>query len=151
MLLYLVMAALYVVFDPEIAVLHVVLWHFYWFLSHSMLLCYQFPVNLPLGAWWMYTFTCIKVKDTLTYLPLDNVAAKFVIWKYLSEKGLWSTHLSLQWCHNGHSGISNHQPHDCLLKCLFRCKSKKTSKFHVTCLCVGNSPVAGEFPTQMAQ
>ena len=23
--------------------------------------------------------------------------------------------ISLQWCHNGYNGISNHQPHDCLL------------------------------------
>ena len=28
--------------------------------------------------------------------------------------------------------------------------SKKTSKFRVTGLCVGNSPVTGEFPAQMA-
>ena len=27
---------------------------------------------------------------------------------------------------------------------------KKTSKFHVTGVCEGNSPVTGEFPTQMA-
>ena len=45
-------------------------------------------------------------------------------------------------------GVSNHQPHDCLLNRLFRRKSKKTSKLRVTGLCVGNSPVTGEFPTQ---
>ena len=33
---------------------------------------------------------------------------------------------------------------------LFRWRSKKTSKLHVTDLCAGNSPVTGEFPTQMA-
>ena len=26
----------------------------------------------------------------------------------------------LQWRHNEHDGVSNHQPHDCLLKHLFR-------------------------------
>ena len=31
-----------------------------------------------------------------------------------------------------------------------RRRSKKTSKLRVTGLCVGNSPVTGEFPTQMA-
>ena len=31
---------------------------------------------------------------------------------------------------------------------LFRRRSKKTSKLHVTGLCVGNSPLTGEFPTQ---
>ena len=29
-------------------------------------------------------------------------------------------------------------------------RSKKTSKLRVTGLCVGNSPVTGEFPAQMA-
>ena len=57
---------------------------------------------------------------------------------------------TLQWHHNGHDGVSNHQPHDCFLKRLNRCRSKKTSKLHVTGLCVGNSPVTGEFPAQRA-
>ena len=56
----------------------------------------------------------------------------------------------LQWCHNGSNGVSNNQPHDCLLKRLFRRRSKKTSKLRVTGLCEGNSPVTGEFPAQMA-
>ena len=47
---------------------------------------------------------------------------------------------SLQWCHNDNDGVSNHQPHGCLLNRLFRRRSKKTSKLHVTGLCVGNSP-----------
>ena len=55
---------------------------------------------------------------------------------------------SLQWRHNGRDGVSNHQPHDRLLNRLFRRRSRKTSKFHVTGLCVGNSPVTGEFPAQ---
>ena len=33
----------------------------------------------------------------------------------------------LEWRHNGHDGVSNHQPHHCLLNRLFRCRSKKTS------------------------
>ena len=56
----------------------------------------------------------------------------------------------LQWRHNGRNNVSNHQPHDCLLNRLFRRRSKKTSKLRVTDLCVGNSPVTGEFPAQMA-
>ena len=38
----------------------------------------------------------------------------------------------LQSCHNGHDGVSTHQPHDCLLNRLFGCRSKKTSKPRVT-------------------
>ena len=52
---------------------------------------------------------------------------------------------ALQWLHNEHNGVSNHQPHDCLLNCLFRHISKKTSKLRDTGLCAGNSPVTGEF------
>ena len=55
-----------------------------------------------------------------------------------------------QWCHNGCVGISNHQHLDCLLNCLLRHRSKKTSKLHITGLCEGNSPVTSEFPAQMA-
>ena len=58
--------------------------------------------------------------------------------------------IALQWRHNGHDGVSNHQPHNCLLNSLFRRRSKKTSKRCVTGHCAGNSPVAGEFPAQRA-
>ena len=46
-------------------------------------------------------------------------------------------------------GVSNHRPHNCLLNRLFRSSSKQTSKLRVTGLCEGNSPVTGEFPTQI--
>ena len=45
--------------------------------------------------------------------------------------------ITLQWRHNGCDGISNYQPHDCLLYRLFRRRSKKISKLHVTGLCAG--------------
>ena len=48
--------------------------------------------------------------------------------------------VALHWRHNDHDGVSNHQPHGCLLNRLFRRRSKKTSKLRVTGLCVGNSP-----------
>ena len=54
----------------------------------------------------------------------------------------------LQWRHTGHDGVSNHQPHHCLLNRVFRRRSKETSKLRVTGLCAGNSPATGEFPTQ---
>ena len=57
---------------------------------------------------------------------------------------------TLQWRHNERDGFSNHQLHGCLLNRSFRRKSKKTSKLRVTGLCVGNSPVTGEFPAQRA-
>ena len=62
----------------------------------------------------------------------------------------YQSHDTLRWRQNGRDSVSNHQPHDCLLNRLFRRRSKKTSKLRITGLCVGNSPVPGEFPTQMA-
>ena len=52
----------------------------------------------------------------------------------LSRPGI-KHHHPLQWRHHEHGGVSNHQPHDCLLNRLFRHRSKKTSKLRVTVLC----------------
>ena len=52
--------------------------------------------------------------------------------------------------HNEPDGVWNHQPRDCLLNYLFRCRSKKTSKLRVTDLCPENSPGTGEFSVQKA-
>ena len=57
---------------------------------------------------------------------------------------------SLQWRHNECDGVPNYQPHDCLLKLLFRRRSKKTSKLRVIGLCEENSTATGEFPAQRA-
>ena len=78
-------------------------------------------------------------------------------WIYTSCSGLlWMSNyirispISLQCRHNELAGVSNHQPHNCLLNRLFTRRSKKTSKLRVTGLCEGNSPVTGEFPAQRA-
>ena len=68
----------------------------------------------------------------------------------LLAAALLGPHNAFEWRHNGWDGVSNHQPHNCLLKRFFRRRSKKKSMLRVTGLCVGNSPVAGEFPAQMA-
>ena len=60
------------------------------------------------------------------------------------------TSRTLQWGHNWHDSVSNHQHHDCLLNHLFRRSLKKTSKLCVTGLCAGTSPGTDEFPAQMA-
>ena len=57
---------------------------------------------------------------------------------------------ALQWRHNECDGVSNHRRLDCLLECLFRRRSTKTSKLPATGLYGGDSPVTGEFPAQSA-
>ena len=89
-------------------------------------------------ACWIMTEVCLQIS-----------------WRYLGINGGYRHHPryqneTLRWRHNDRAGVSNHQPHGCLLNRLFRRKSKKTSKLRVTGLCVGNSPGTGEFPAQMA-
>ena len=55
----------------------------------------------------------------------------------------------LLWCHNDRIGVSNAR-HLRLHECLFRRKSKKTSKLRIAGLCEGNSSVTGEYPAQRA-
>ena len=50
----------------------------------------------------------------------------------------------LHWRHNERDGVSNHRRLDYLLDRFIRRRSKKTSKFRVTGLCAGNSPLTGD-------
>ena len=61
-------------------------------------------------------------------------------WWSVQYRQWWKKSHALRWRHNDQDGVSNHQPHGCLLNRLFRCRSNKTSKLRVTGLCVGNSP-----------
>ena len=47
---------------------------------------------------------------------------------------------SLQWRYNECDGVSNHQPHDCLLNRLFNAQIKQNIK------ALRHSPFCGEFP-----
>ena len=58
--------------------------------------------------------------------------------------------LSLQWRRNGHHSVSNHRPLDGLFNHLLSPTSKKHQGSALLALCVGNSPVTGEVPTQRA-
>ena len=52
-------------------------------------------------------------------------------------------YFALQWRHNECDGVSNHQPHDCLLNRYSRSRSRKTSKLRVNGPCerIHRSPV----------
>ena len=86
---------------------------------------------------WLFSIIVLQICCNL----FKNSHALVVIRKIFSS-------YALLWPHNGRDGVSNHQPHDCLLNRLFRRRSKKTSKLRVTGLCAGNSPVTGQFPAQ---
>ena len=58
---------------------------------------------------------------------------------------------TLQWRHNGHDKVSNHQPHHYLLIRLFKAQIKETkSKLGVAGPSAGISLVTGGFPVQKA-
>ena len=78
-----------------------------------------------------------------------DILTRNLIWKpshkypqvTVSQTPVWCLRFgTLWWRHNDHDSVSNHQRRECLLKRLFRRRSKKTSKLRVTGLCVGNSP-----------
>ena len=97
---------------------------------------------------------CVTICVTCIVLMVPSlVRAGNITWLRQCRKQGKGNHtliFSLRWRHNGHAGVSNHQPRGCLLNRLFGRKSKKTSKLRVTGLCAGNSPGTGEFPAQMA-
>ena len=75
-----------------------------------------------------------------------TASALYMMCAWMTVRGTGSQSLlslcsctSLQWRHNDHDEVWNHQPHGCLLKRLFRRRSKKTSKLRVTGLWEGNS------------
>ena len=69
----------------------------------------------------------------------------------LCSDGGPSLALPLRWRHNGLDGVSNHQPHHCLLRPFIQTQIKDdTKKLRYTSFCARNSPVTGEFPAQMA-
>ena len=104
-----------------------------------------------LAKYWCYlTGHPLKTKTAMTPI-LSRVTVDFRCCN------TWFRQIRQSWYHgnirsslhrrqNDHDGISNHQPHGCLLNRLFRRRSKKTSKLRVTGLCVGNSPGPGISP-----
>ena len=90
----------------------------------------------------------LRNKRWIFFIFVTNMyQSKFLIlsWWILLRHGK-----SLRWHHNEQDGVSNQQPHHCLLNRLFGCRSKKTPKLRVTGLCARNSPGTDEFSAQMA-
>ena len=89
---------------------------------------------------WKVKPTCIKKSGTDHVHVVGNMTKFYSVFN----------HVSLQWCHNEHDGVSNHRHFDCFHNHLFRRRSKKISKLRITGLCEGNSQVTGEFQAQGA-
>ena len=81
------------------------------------------------GVYFIINSIVIKIRRNIRIVEIQIVAIGML------------QNTSLQWRHNDRNGVSNHQPHECLLNRLFRPRSQKASKLRVTGLCAGNSPV----------
>ena len=68
------------------------------------------------GCWWPGTTRSYGSRSHVIDLVPRNIPTKTL------QGGM---PFSLRWRHNGCDGVSNHQPHDCLLNRLFRRRSKK--------------------------
>ena len=95
-------------------------------------------------------FRCEDTHYNLTRLKVRKQVKAGCLWMESIDRQWIPFINALRWRHNEPDGVSNHQPRDCLLNCLFRFRSKKTSKLRVTGLCAENSPGTGEFSAQKA-
>ena len=95
------------------------------------------PYVCAANNWAYHTDEIVNHSHVITTFMPHRWIGKSSVYTRTKEIG------SLLWRHN-------HQPYDCFLNRLFGRRSKETAKLCVTSLCVRNSPVTGEFPTQMA-
>ena len=117
---------------------------------------YRCGINMTDSTWRSCVYIChtfyviiivFSFVHKEVFIPNTNISAYHIH----SPDMLASWHgNTLQWHHNERDGVAHHQPQDCLRNCIFRCRSKRTSKILVTGLCEGNSPVTGEFPPHRA-
>ena len=87
-----------------------------------------------------FNYLChVSVEDLF---PMKNLARKVLnhFKVFLDQSHL--AYSALQWRHDECDGVSNHQPHGCLLNRLFRCRGNRTLWGE----CTGD----GEFPAQRA-
>ena len=105
--------------------------------SSTLVLCFNLVFEDPLRYMGVRMHLLTHPPWPLLHWYFDGWYKVFIFYK--TDHAKYSA--TLRWRHNGRDGVSNHQPHQCLLNRLFRRRSKKTSKLRVTGPCTGNSPV----------
>ena len=105
-------------------------------LRNALLKDRQARITYKQAQWWLAT----QIRSILWPIIWGNPYHLAGLKGRQQHPTLTETLISLHWRHNGRDCFSSHQPQDCLLKRLFRRRSKETSKLRVTGLCAGNSP-----------
>ena len=115
----------------------------------KVLLASNLPAEDSKGPTMAGGVTVVSITSVLLLFVVSHIQGGYFLWPSHWWRKIWYhanscvfVYLSLQWRPNERDGVSNHRLHDYLL----RCRSSKTSKLRVTGLCVGNSPMTGEFP-----
>ena len=83
----------------------------------------------------------------ISIIKIRRSHGRVIIMMGIHGKTVWR--VPLLWRHNGRDGISDHQPHDCLLNHWFR-KIKENIKAPRHWPLCGEFTGTGEFPAQMA-
>ena len=135
----------------------------YWPLCGNSPVTGEFPSHTPLTRSLIFSLICAWINGWVNSLEAGDLRRHrahygvTVVWclywnriQISYRSYIFGVASPLQWRHNGHDDVSNHQHHHRLLSRLFGRRSKKTSKLRVAGLCAGNSPGTGEFPAQMA-
>ena len=78
-----------------------------------------------------YIYTQLAQKELATAIQ------NYLIFIFINHFQISNRLISLQWRNNECDGVSDHQPHECLLNHLSRCRSKKTSRLRTTGLYQG--------------
>ena len=119
------------------------------FIFHSLLRIAVFCLNVTFDPWRYVKYPSITLWNVFIKVFHAKSFMKIISRMWQISRNAHNLTI-IQWRKNERDGVSNHRCLYCLLNCCFRCRSKKTSKIRVTGLCVGNSPVTGEFPTLKA-
>ena len=94
--------------------------------QHLTILCINASLLKTLSPVKMANILQTKISNTLLEWKLSNTYSNFTdVFLMTQRKRAKLTSTTLQWHHNERHGVSNHQPHDCLLRRLFRRRSKK--------------------------
>ena len=89
----------------------------------SSKLCWKHTVRLYFGIPFIYSAcACYQPKSIWKRMATDALGLK----PYNQYPQCWPN--TLQWRHNELDGVSNHQPHDCLLNRLFKAQIKENIK-----------------------
>ena len=132
-------------------------WRCGWCSADSRCSSYTWMINNVMAYWGALILDVLQYVRNWATAPLHrlrikNLSAEHKI-PFLSATVIYHDNVCwapLQRLHNERDGVSDQQPHDCLLNRLFRRRSNKTSNLRVAGLCEGNSTVTGEFPAQRA-